>query len=185
MRDVFFDEIETDDPEAYIRQKFPDKNLKYEKTVEADGSLVFDIEDLRHPPAVYVYRNLNRAENTRKAEKKTMSEEKHTHVHVLEDGTVIEHSHDHAHGHHHTNTKAVLNRLSRAIGHMESIKRMVEEGRDCTEVLIQLSAVKAAINNTGKIILEDHIEHCIVDAVEHGDIKAIQELNKAIDRFVK
>ena len=41
---VFFDEIETDDPEAYIRQKFPDKNLKYEKTVEADGSLVFDIE---------------------------------------------------------------------------------------------------------------------------------------------
>ena len=37
-----------------------------------------------------------------------MSEEKHTHVHVLEDGTVIEHSHDHAHGHHHTNTKAVL-----------------------------------------------------------------------------
>ena len=58
-----------------------------------------------------------------------MSEEKHTHVHVLEDGTVIEHSHDHAHGHHHTNTKAVLNRLSRAIGHMESIKRMVEEGR--------------------------------------------------------
>ena len=35
MRDVFFDEIETDDPEAYIRQKFPDKNLKYEKTVEA------------------------------------------------------------------------------------------------------------------------------------------------------
>ena len=39
MRDVFFDEIETDDPEAYIRQK-----LKYEKTVEADGSLVFDIE---------------------------------------------------------------------------------------------------------------------------------------------
>ena len=39
-----------------------------------------------------------------------MSEEKHTHVHVLEDGTVIEHSHDHAHGHHHTNTKAVHNR---------------------------------------------------------------------------
>ena len=36
MRDVFFEEIETDDPEAYIRQKFPDKNLKYEKTVEAD-----------------------------------------------------------------------------------------------------------------------------------------------------
>ena len=64
-------------------------------------------------------------------------------------------------------------------------RRMVEEGRDCSEVLIQLSAVKSAINNTGKIILQDHIEHCIVDAVENGDKEAIKELEKAIDRFMK
>lgn len=122
----------------------------------------------------------------------TVSERKDTstHVHVLEDGTVITHSHgerghDHTHTHTHAQTKAVLNRLSRAIGHMESIKRMVEEGRDCTEVLVQLSAVKSAINNTGKIILQDHIEHCIVDAVEHGDKEAIRELERAIDRFMK
>ena len=114
-----------------------------------------------------------------------MSENYFTHMHGLDEGTVIELFHVHAHCQKHTFTIAVFFRLSRAIGHMESIKRMVEEGRDCTEVLIQLSAVKAAINNTGKIILEDHIEHCIVDAVEHGDIKAIQELNKAIARFVK
>lgn len=128
-----------------------------------------------------------------------MSEEgKHTHI--AEDGTVYEHthddhvhSHDHehehdhsqGHGHTHTNTKAVLNRLSRAIGHLESIKRMVEDGRDCSEVLIQLSAVKSAINNTGKVILKDHIEHCMVDAVESGDHKAIEELTEAIDRFMK
>ena len=97
--------------------------------------------------------------------------EQHVHTHVLEDG--------------HAQTKAVLNRLSRAIGHLESIKRMVEDGRDCSEVLIQLSAVKSAINNTGKIILQDHIEHCIVDAVEHGDKDAIKELERAIDRFMK
>ena len=77
---------------------------------------------------------------------------KETHVHVLKDGTVLEHTHGeqehvhthdgtHPHHHSHAQTKAVLNRLSRAIGHMESIKRMVEEGRDCSEVLIQLSAV--------------------------------------------
>ena len=112
-------------------------------------------------------------------------EESGRHVHVLEDGTLVEHSHGHGHVHSHAQTKAVLNRLSRAIGHMESIKRMVEEGRDCTEVLIQLSAVKSAINNTGKIILQDHIEHCIVDAVENGDRGAIRELEKAIDRFMK
>ena len=97
----------------------------------------------------------------------------------------METEHSHRHTHSHTQTKAVLNRLSRAIGHLESIKRMVEDGRDCPEILIQLSAVKAAINNTRKIILQDHIEHCIVDAVEHGDEQAIKELEKAIDQFVK
>lgn len=107
------------------------------------------------------------------------------HRHVLEDGTVIEHTHEHTHAHTHQNTKAVLNRISRAIGHLESIKRMVEDGRDCSEVLVQLSAVKAAINNTGKVILHDHIEHCIVDAVESGDMKALEELNAAIDQFIK
>jgi len=125
-----------------------------------------------------------------------MSQENEKHVHILEDGTVVEHSHGdhdheahnhgpHGHTHSHAHTKAVLNRLSRAIGHMESIRRMVENGRDCSEVLIQLSAVKSAINNTGKIILQDHIEHCIVDAVENGDKEAIKELEKAIDRFMK
>ena len=110
----------------------------------------------------------------------------HIHTHVLEDGTTVTHSHkEHGHHHSHAQTKAVLNRLSRAIGHMESIKRMVEDGRDCSEVLIQLSAVKSAINNTGKIILQDHIEHCIVDAVEHGDKEALKELERAIDRFMK
>ncbi|MCD8023452.1 MAG: metal-sensing transcriptional repressor [Lachnospiraceae bacterium] len=111
----------------------------------------------------------------------------HTHSHVLEDGTAVEHSHSHEHGHTHTheNTKAVLNRLSRAIGHLEYVKRMVEEGRDCSEVLVQLSAVKSAINNTGKIILQDHIKHCLVDAIQSGDMEEIEELNKAIDQFIK
>jgi hypothetical protein len=43
MRDVFIDEIETDDPEAYIREKFKDKVMTYEKTVREDGTIVFDI----------------------------------------------------------------------------------------------------------------------------------------------
>lgn len=89
------------------------------------------------------------------------------------------------HVHNHTHTKAVLNRLSKAIGHMEAIKRMVEEGRDCSEILIQLSAVKSAINNTGKVVLQDHIEHCVVEAAESGDFQVIEELNKAIDYFIR
>ena len=81
--------------------------------------------------------------------------------------------------HQHEHTKAVLNRLSRAIGHLEAIKRMVEEGRDCSDVLIQLAAVKSAINNTGKVILKDHINHCIVEAVQTGDQETIAKLSIA------
>ena len=74
--------------------------------------------------------------------------------------------HAHAHRHAHAQTKVVIDRLSRAIGPLQAVKRMVERGQDCSEVLIQLSAVRSAINNTGKIILQDHIEHCLVAAVE-------------------
>lgn len=117
------------------------------------------------------------------------------HRHILEDGTVIEHehehvhTHDHIHGHthehSHTHTKAVLNRLARASGHLDKVRGMVEEGCDCSEVLIQLSAVISALNNTGKLILKDHMEHCMVDAVRSGDMQVIEELTRAIDRFIK
>lgn len=93
------------------------------------------------------------------------------------------HEHEYVHKHHHEDTKLVLNRLAKARGHLDSIMRMIESGRECSDVLIQLSAVKSAINNTGKIILKDHIDHCIVDAVENDDKEAIKELNKAIESF--
>ena len=113
-----------------------------------------------------------------------MGDHLHDHDHHEHDHT-HDHGHSHSHVHPEEEVKAVLNRLSRAIGHMESIKRMVADDRDCSEVLIQLSAVKAAINNTGKIILQNHIEHCIVDAVKNDDYARIEELKTAIDRFVK
>ncbi len=106
------------------------------------------------------------------------------HTHVLEDGTVVTHSHDHGHTHDPKEVKAIVNRLAKAIGHLESVKHMVEDGRDCAEVLVQLAAVKAAIGNTGKLILKQHITHCIVDAVETGDDEAIEKLNHAIDRLM-
>ncbi|WP_027399047.1 metal-sensing transcriptional repressor [Anaerovorax odorimutans] len=116
-----------------------------------------------------------------------MKENGEFHTHTASDGTEYSHSHDEMHGHKHSHkhTKAVLNRISRASGHLESVKRMIEDGRDCSEVLIQLSAVIAALNNTGKLILKDHIENCIVDAVESGDREVIDNMNKAIDRFIK
>ena len=95
------------------------------------------------------------------------------------------HAHSHSHPHVHESKKNVVNRLARAIGHLEKVKRMVEDDCDCAEVLIQIAAVRAAIENTGKVILQDHIQHCIVDAVEEGDDQAIASLCAAIDKFMK
>ena len=90
----------------------------------------------------------------------------------------------HKHLHSHTHTKEVSNRLARAIGHLQKVKQMVEDGEDCSDVLVQLAAVKAALNNTGKLILKDHMEHCIVHAVQDGDEQMLEELNNAIDKFI-
>ena len=94
---------------------------------------------------------------------------------------------EHTHRHHHSDEhrREVSNRLARAIGHLQKVKQMVEDGEDCSDVLVQLAAVKSAINNTGKVILKDHMEHCIVHAVEDGDTQMIDELNTAIDKFMK
>ncbi|MBO6014140.1 MAG: metal-sensing transcriptional repressor [Oscillospiraceae bacterium] len=101
--------------------------------------------------------------------------EEHTH-----DGA-SEHTHGHVHSH--TQTKAVLNRLARAIGHLEHVRRMVEDGQDCTDVLIQLAAVRSALSSTAKIILKDHIEHCVTGA-NGGDADSLAALNDAINKFI-
>ncbi|MBR6343128.1 MAG: metal-sensing transcriptional repressor [Selenomonadaceae bacterium] len=103
------------------------------------------------------------------------------HEHVLEDGTVLSHSHVHSH----EQTEQVLRRMKYVIGHMNGIYKMVEEGRDCSDVLIQISAVTAALQKLKTIILQDHIEHCIVDAVQHNDHEAIERLNHAIAKLME
>ena len=104
----------------------------------------------------------------------------------MEDGTVVSHTHEDAHGHHHshTHTKDVLKRINNIIGHMQGISSMVVEERDCSDVIIQLSAVNAAVRKLKVLILKDHLEHCIVDAVQQGDQQAIQKLNAALDKWM-
>ena len=106
-------------------------------------------------------------------------EDSHTHTH---EGN---HNHNHSHTHDPQQVRAIVNRLKRSIGHLDKVRRMVEDGDDCADVLIQLSAVKSEINNTGKLILKQHMEHCIVEAVRENDQEAIDRMNEAIDRFMK
>ena len=60
---------------------------------------------------------------------------------------------------------------------------MVEDGQDCTDVLIQLAAVRSALSSTAKIILKDHIEHSVSGA-DSGDSESLTALKEAIDRFI-
>ena len=87
--------------------------------------------------------------------------------------------------HTHGNQRAIVNRLSRALGHLGKVRKMVDDGTDCSEVLVQLAAVRSALDGAGKAILKDHLRYCIQEAVHKGDDDAIEDMCKTIDQFMK
>lgn len=97
------------------------------------------------------------------------------------------HSHSHAHGHSH-NAEAqrrIVNRLSRIEGHVRGIKTMVQEDRPCPDVLIQIAAIRGALDRVARAILDEHLSACVVRAAEDGNIEAeLEELKAALDRFL-
>ncbi|WP_408070855.1 metal-sensitive transcriptional regulator [Butyrivibrio sp. JL13D10] len=97
------------------------------------------------------------------------------------DGTAI---HSHAHYHSPEEKKKQLNRLSKAIGHLNHVKMMIENDEDCADVLMQLSAVNSALKGLGKEIINEHMSHCIVHALEDGDMTAVEEFQKAVQKFI-
>ena len=94
------------------------------------------------------------------------------------------HGHGHAHVHDPKEKRRQINRLSRVIGHLEYVKKVIENDEDCAAVLMQISATKSALNGLGKEIINEHISHCIAHAVEEGDTEAIEEFKKAIQRYL-
>lgn len=88
--------------------------------------------------------------------------------------------------HQHRQTRAVLDQLARTAGHVTSIRKMVEDGRDCPDVLIQLAAVRASIDRAARIVLEDHIESCLRGAASNGSADdEWDRLKTALDRFIR
>ena len=82
--------------------------------------------------------------------------------------------------------KAVVNRLKRIEGQVRGIQRMVEADRYCVDVLVQISAIDAALKKVGFSLLEHHTKHCVTDAVKSGDGNhAIEELMDVIKQFSK
>lgn len=85
----------------------------------------------------------------------------------------------------HEHIDDVINRLSKIEGHIRGIKKMLEEGKPCDQVLMQFSAVKAALTNTSKILLEDHFNHCVMGKVKNKDLEhELIEFKKVFDKFI-
>lgn len=98
-----------------------------------------------------------------------------------------EHKHEMVQEHHHYHSPEVkkkqLARISKAIGHLQHVKSMIENDEDCADVLMQLSAVRSAVNNLGKDIMNEHLEHCIVHAIEDGDATAVKAFEEAVKKY--
>ena len=106
-------------------------------------------------------------------------DEKYTVGDDMPDGT--EGEHEHRHEHH----QQVLARLARIEGHVRAIKRMVENDTSCPDVLTQIAAVRSALNSVGRVILEDHLQSCMVDAVEKDDYqRSLKDLKNSLDKFI-
>jgi CsoR family transcriptional regulator, copper-sensing transcriptional repressor len=85
----------------------------------------------------------------------------------------------------HKHINEVITRLSKIEGHVRGIKKMLEEGKPCDQVLIQFSAVQAAMMNASKILLEDHFDHCVMGKVADKNLEAeLIEFKKALDSFI-
>ena len=110
-------------------------------------------------------------------------EHDHDHDHAHDADHAHVHAHNYAHFHSPEEKKRQLNRISRVIGHLQHVKKMIEADEDCADVLIQLSATRSAITGLGKEIMNEHVTHCIAHALEDGDTTAVEEFRKAVERF--
>jgi len=81
-------------------------------------------------------------------------------------------------------SKALDNRLATIEGSIAAIRRMMAEGRDCEDILLQLSAAESSIKKVSKIVIKDHLNHCVAESVENGDSEAIESFSNILDKFI-
>ena len=81
--------------------------------------------------------------------------------------------------------KNMINRLNRIEGQVRGIKKMAENNAYCPEILIQVSAVNAALNSFNKVLLAEHIRTCVAEDIRGGDEAAIDELVLVLEKLMK
>ena len=81
--------------------------------------------------------------------------------------------------------KDLLNRLSRSEGQVRGIRRMVENDAYCPDILVQVSAVNAALNSFNKVLLSEHIRTCVSEDIREGKDETIDELVTVLRKLMK
>ncbi len=84
----------------------------------------------------------------------------------------------------HTRRKEAARRLARIEGHVRGVERMIEEDKSSPDILLQIAAVREALNKVGRIVFEDHLEHCLADASKGDSEEALRELKEAVARLI-
>jgi len=80
----------------------------------------------------------------------------------------------------------IIKRLSRIEGQIRGIKEMGTNGASCNDILTQLSAVSSAVKQVSKLVMLDHLEHCVVEGIQDGDIdQTLKDMSDVIDRYSK
>ena len=81
--------------------------------------------------------------------------------------------------------KALVNRLNRIEGQIRGIRGMVEKNAYCTDIIIQVSAVNAALNAFNKELLANHIKTCVTDDIKAGKTETVDDLLKTLQKLMK
>lgn len=85
----------------------------------------------------------------------------------------------------HRNTEmqdSLVKRLRRIEGQVRGLQRMIEEDRYCADILTQIASVREALGGVSKVLLRNHLDHCVADAIQSGDPK---QANQKFDELVK
>ncbi len=88
--------------------------------------------------------------------------------------------------HHKLKKEDINKRLNKTLGQINGIKKMIEDDRDCPDILIQIAAVRSALATLGLMITEDHIENCVTESFQTGKgEESIADLSKALKQMLK
>ncbi|MBD2612723.1 MAG: metal-sensing transcriptional repressor [Nostoc sp. GBBB01] len=119
----------------------------------------------------------------------TSQQAEHSHNHHT-DHEHADHTHEHGelshpHVHSEESLRRIVNRLSRIEGHIRGIKTMVQQNSPCPDVLLQIAAVRGALDRVARIVLDEHLSECIARAAKEGNMEVeIEQLKAALDRFL-